>query len=114
MPHFSLHCDYGPEYPDCDSSPRHNIAVTFDADGLDEIIERVGEFLRGCGYVLDGYLDVMNDDETSIDNVAIASELHSAVERIVAAARLCGCEVEVVDLDADDNDQDDAGTTDDD
>ena len=114
MPSFSLHCDHGPEYPECDSAPRHSIVCTFDAESLSDVLERVEEFLRGCGYSFDGVLDFVDEDETSIDNAAVASELHSAVERIAAAARLCGCEVEVVDLDADDDEQDDAGTTDDD
>lgn len=119
MPRFSFHCDHGEQqWPACDSARSHNIAVSFDADALSEVLERFEEFLRGCGYCADGTLDFVDEDgEVRPDDSLqeeIAAELSAAVERIVAAARLCGCEVEVVDLDADDNDQDDAGTTDDD
>jgi hypothetical protein len=42
----------------------HGSKITYEtpSESLDQILSEFGDFLRGCGFVINGYLDVVNDD----------------------------------------------------
>lgn len=50
--------------------PAKNIDHTIDADdlSLDELIPAFEDFLRGCGYVFDGHLEIVNNEADSFND----------------------------------------------
>ena len=42
--------------------------IEFEADSLSHILEQFEMFLRGCGYVFEGQIDIINDFENTDDN----------------------------------------------
>jgi hypothetical protein len=42
--------------------------IEFEADSLSHILEQFEMFLRGCGYVFEGQIDIVNDFENTDDN----------------------------------------------
>lgn len=45
--------------------PSETITVTTSSEGLMEVISAFERFLHGCGYVLDGHIDFVYDDEVA-------------------------------------------------
>lgn len=39
------------------------VSIDLNADTLGEVIHTFEDFLRGCGYVIDGSLDIINEEE---------------------------------------------------
>lgn len=46
-----------------DRNPGTKINMVFEGETLDDILEEFSMFLRGCGFVIDGKLDVVPHDE---------------------------------------------------
>ena len=46
-----------------DRNPGTKINMVFEGESLDDILEEFSMFLRGCGFVIDGRLDVVPHDE---------------------------------------------------
>lgn len=46
-----------------DRNPGTRIDMEFEGETLDDILEEFSMFLRGCGFVIDGRLDVVPHDE---------------------------------------------------
>jgi hypothetical protein len=46
-----------------DRRPGTKINMEFEAEYIDDVLEEFAMFLRGCGYVIDGRLDVVPHDE---------------------------------------------------
>ena len=46
-----------------DRRPGTKINMEFESETLDDILEEFSMFLRGCGFVIDGRLDVVPHDE---------------------------------------------------
>lgn len=46
-----------------DKRPGTKVSMEFDVESLDDILEEFAMFLRGCGYTIDGKLDVVPHDE---------------------------------------------------
>ena len=46
-----------------DRNPGTKINMVFEGETLDDILEEISMFLRGCGFVIDGRLDVVPHDE---------------------------------------------------
>jgi hypothetical protein len=46
-----------------DRRPGTKINMEFEGETLDDILEEFSMFLRGCGFVIDGRLDVVPHDE---------------------------------------------------
>jgi hypothetical protein len=44
-----------------------SLEMNFDALQLQDVFDSFRNFLQGCGYVIDGYIDVMPWDTTDID-----------------------------------------------
>ena len=72
---FKFTGEYEPmPFQDAISSKRK---IEFTADSLSHVLEQFEMFLRGCGYVFEGQIDIVNDfaenpesvDEDDLDNV---------------------------------------------
>jgi hypothetical protein len=46
-----------------DRRPGTKTTIEFESETLDDVLEEFAMFLRGCGYVIDGRLDVVPHDE---------------------------------------------------
>ena len=46
-----------------DRRPGTKTTIEFEAEHIDDVLEEFAMFLRGCGYVIDGRLDVVPHDE---------------------------------------------------
>ena len=46
-----------------DRRPGTKINMEFEGETLEDILEEFSMFLRGCGFVIDGTLDVIPDEE---------------------------------------------------
>jgi hypothetical protein len=46
-----------------DRRPGTKINMEFESETLEDVLEEFSMFLRGCGYVIDGRLDVVPHDE---------------------------------------------------
>jgi hypothetical protein len=54
----------------CGSHPESKIEITIDSQStLTEVIESFENFLKACGYVFNGHLDIVQDEEYSTDNL---------------------------------------------
>ena len=42
---------------------RNNVTFTFHADSLMQLLEKYQDFLKGCGFVFQGQLDIVPDEE---------------------------------------------------
>ena len=42
---------------------RNNVTYTFHADSLMQMLEKYQDFLKGCGFVFQGQLDIVPDEE---------------------------------------------------
>lgn len=52
-----------------------NVLVTSDAETLEDILTDFEDFLRGCGYVFDGHLDIIEEDIAPISEDDISVEV---------------------------------------
>ena len=55
--------------------------VEFHADGLDQILPEFEQFLRGCGFHLDGYIDVVDENDHYISETEESNFDFSAVPK---------------------------------
>jgi len=46
-----------------DRRPGTKINMEFEGESLDDILEEFAMFLRGCGYTIDGRLDIIPNEE---------------------------------------------------
>jgi len=46
-----------------DRRPGTKINMEFESETLEDVLEEFAMFLRGCGYVIDGRLDIVSHDE---------------------------------------------------
>ena len=46
-----------------DRRPGTKINMEFESETLEDVLEEFAMFLRGCGYIIDGRLDVVPHDE---------------------------------------------------
>jgi hypothetical protein len=46
-----------------DRRPGTKINMEFESEYIDDVLEEFAMFLRGCGYIIDGRLDVVPHDE---------------------------------------------------
>ena len=46
-----------------DRRPGTKINMEFESEMLEDVLEEFAMFLRGCGYVIDGRLDIVPHDE---------------------------------------------------
>jgi len=46
-----------------DRRPGTKTIIEFESEHIDDVLEEFAMFLRGCGYVIDGKLDVVPHDE---------------------------------------------------
>ena len=54
----------------CSSYPESMVEITLDSHStLTEVIEKFEVFLRACGYVFDGYLDIVKEEEFYTDKL---------------------------------------------
>lgn len=54
----------------CSSHPETKIEMTLDSQStLTEVIQSFENFLKACGYVFDGNLDIVKEDEYYADNL---------------------------------------------
>lgn len=53
----------------CDQHGRDYTQVVFEADNIDEVIERFEEFLRGCGYYFHGQITRYEDEPHLTDTI---------------------------------------------
>jgi hypothetical protein len=42
---------------------RNNVTYTFHTDTLTGVLEKYTEFLRGCGFVFNGQVDIVSDED---------------------------------------------------
>ena len=47
---------------DYDNQPTTLVTVTTDAVSLSEILGTMEDFLRGCGFVFDGHLEIVEEE----------------------------------------------------
>ena len=40
-----------------------DISVNFEAESIGDILSQFEDFLRGCGFILDGYLDIVDEKQ---------------------------------------------------
>lgn len=52
---FRQECSY-------EGQPRGTVEITTDAVSLDEILPVFEQFLRGCGFVIDGQIDIVKEE----------------------------------------------------
>ena len=57
MPRFKLICDHS-----CDLDT-HVVTHEFSADYLPEVLQNIDMFLKGAGYIYDGFVDVLEPEE---------------------------------------------------
>lgn len=55
---FTASDDYG-------DGDRHRVTKEFQADTWDEALMMFEEFLRGCGYIFEGHLDLVQEEKLS-------------------------------------------------
>jgi len=60
---FELTCQHYDYFALTDKVPATKINMEFEAETLDDVLEEFARFLRGCGYTIDGRLDVVHHDE---------------------------------------------------
>jgi hypothetical protein len=54
----------------CISYPESKVEITLDTEStLTEVIEKFENFLKACGYVFDGHLDIVQEEEYCTDNL---------------------------------------------
>lgn len=46
-----------------DRHPGTKTTIEFESEHIDDVLEEFAMFLRGCGYVIDGKLDIVPHDE---------------------------------------------------
>jgi hypothetical protein len=68
---------------------RNNVTFTFHADSLTQVLEKYQDFLKGCGFVFQGQLDIVPDEEfygypeddyeeeVNLELIDLAAEQHS-------------------------------------
>ena len=54
--------DYNPSYR-YNTGPRYRVQVECEEVQLEEVLGRFTEFLRGCGFHIDGHLEIVKGDE---------------------------------------------------
>ena len=42
---------------------RNNVTFTFHANTLTQVLEKYTEFLKGCGFVFNGQVDIVSDEQ---------------------------------------------------
>lgn len=60
---FELTCQHYNYLSSSNTHPGTKINIEFESETLDDILEEFAMFLRGCGFVIDGTLDVVPHDE---------------------------------------------------
>ena len=60
MPRFKLICDHS-----CDLDT-HVVTHEFSAEYLPEVITNIDMFLKGAGYIYDGYVDILEDNPPQV------------------------------------------------
>ena len=60
MPRFKLICDHS-----CDLDT-HVVTHEFSAEYLPEVIQNIDMFLKGAGYIYDGYVDILEDNPPQV------------------------------------------------
>jgi hypothetical protein len=69
---FTFICeDESSPFADCISTKR---TFEFDADTLDGVIGEFETFLRGCGFHLDGYLEMVSPNQKNVDDLDVYTE----------------------------------------
>jgi len=61
---------------------RNNVTFTFHTDTLVGVLEKYTEFLRGCGFVFQGQVDIIPDEEyfgLDSDAEAVAEDLEHSL-----------------------------------
>jgi len=48
---------------DYEGQPKSMITHETEADGLDDLIQAFEDHLRGCGFLIEGRLDIVNEEE---------------------------------------------------
>lgn len=72
MSKFTFICEDEPSpFDDCISTKR---TFEFDADTLDGVIGEFETFLRGCGFHLDGYLEMVSPNQKIVDDLDVYTE----------------------------------------
>ena len=56
------------------------LTLEFDGSNLSEVLPRFEDFLRGSGFVFDGYLDFITFDDCDVDEEVSAKVFDSLVE----------------------------------
>ena len=62
------------------------LELSFDADSLSEVLDNFESFLAGCGYVLEGNLVVVNDEDNDYDS----DEMNSYLDDLYESSENCG------------------------
>jgi hypothetical protein len=60
---FELTCQHYNYFGLTDRQPGTKINIQFEGESLDEILEEFAMFLRGCGFAINGTLDIVSDEE---------------------------------------------------
>ena len=60
---FEFTCQHYDYFALTDRVPATKINMEFEAETLNDVLEEFVMFLRGCGYMIDGKLDVIPHDE---------------------------------------------------
>jgi hypothetical protein len=60
---FEMTCQHYNYFGLADRQPGTKINIQFEGESLDEILEEFAMFLRGCGFSINGTLDIVPDEE---------------------------------------------------
>jgi len=60
---FEMTCQHYNYFGLTDRQPGTKMNMEFEAESLDDVLEEFAMFLRGCGYLIDGRLDVVPNGE---------------------------------------------------
>ena len=60
---FEMSCQHYNYLTLSDRHPGTKTTMEFESESLDDVLEEFAMFLRGCGFVIEGRLDVVPHDE---------------------------------------------------
>lgn len=70
MPKFTFICEHESAFT---GKPLSKVTVECNRDRLDHVLEDIEDFLAGCGYVIDGDLQIVDSEEEKFDFTTMTS-----------------------------------------
>jgi hypothetical protein len=66
---FEMSCQHYDYSSLTDRNPGTKTTIEFEAEHIDDILEEFSMFLRGCGFVINGVLEVIPEEEYYATNI---------------------------------------------